>query len=137
MYKIRGGVISHTSSMQRQCCIAKLGGAYARDSNVDGHRLHMQTVTRHAMSVHPEILIAPRGSITAHDIDLSVGTSERNYQIMQQVKNMRIVLVNGSGAVITQVVIQLRKSVGIIAVPPPVHDVKSLARVCMKKVETI
>lgn len=75
MDKVGAGVVAHASAMQCQCGIANFGGAHTRDADIYSHRLHMQAVARDAVSVRPEILVAPRCPISTHDIDLSAGTS--------------------------------------------------------------
>jgi hypothetical protein len=49
------------------------------------------------MTVSTQELIAPRGSVAANDIDLTVGESQFTTDVVQEIKNSRIIVPNGSG----------------------------------------
>jgi hypothetical protein len=59
--------------MQGQGSIPELCSRNPGDSNVDGHRLHVETVTGHAVSMRAEELVAPGRAVTADDINLKIG----------------------------------------------------------------
>jgi len=94
MDEIGSRIIPHPAAMQAESRIAELGSAHARDANIDGHGLHVQTVLRHAVSVGTEKFIAPGCPVTAYDIDLGIGATQGNGQIMQQIEDARIVVAN-------------------------------------------
>lgn len=98
--EIGSRIIPHSPAMQAEGRIAELGSGHARQTNIDRHRLHVQTVLRHPVSVSTEIFIAPGRAVAANDIDLGIGTPKRNGQIMQNIKHPRIVLANIASPVI-------------------------------------
>src|SRR5581483_3432527 len=74
MDKIGTRIISHASAMQGQSSIAKLGSAYAGHADIDCHRLHVQTMQRHGVSMFPEIFVGPWRSISTEHVDLGIWT---------------------------------------------------------------
>ena len=100
MYETGSGIIPHPTSMQAESCIAKFGSGHSRDTNIDRHGLHMQAVLSYAVPVGAKIFVAPRSSITAHNIDLGIRTPERYGQIVQKIKHPRIVYMHIASPVI-------------------------------------
>jgi len=72
VYKIGRGVISHASAVQRQSDIAELGRSNVWDPYINGHRLHVQAVLCDTVSVAPQILITPRRSVTANNVNFGI-----------------------------------------------------------------
>ena len=123
--------------MQRQGSIPKLCGRNPGHTNVDGHRLHMETVTSHAVSMGAEEFIAPGRAETANDIYLKIGIPKCSSQVVEEVEYPGIVLVNFTGAVIAQKTVQALHRFLIVAFTVAVNDVQSLSSMCVKKVQAV
>jgi hypothetical protein len=65
----------------------------------------METVLSDSVSVSTEEFVAPRRAIPAKDINLKIRVPESSSQVVEQVKDARVVIVNGAGAVVTQVAV--------------------------------
>ena len=76
MYEIRSCVVADTTTMQRQRGVPQSWGRNPRHPNIDGHRLHVETVAGYAVSMSAEEFVAPRRAVAADDINLEIGISE-------------------------------------------------------------
>jgi len=97
----------------------------------------VQAVPGHTVPVSAQVLIGAWCAVTADHVDFSVRTSQGNHQIAEQVKEPRIVFVNLTIPVVTQILIDPRQSVGIVAVPMAVHDVEPFSRVGVIKMQAV
>ena len=134
MNEIWSRVISDATPMQCQRRIPKCSGIHSRYANIDSHRLHVQTVLRHAMSVVPQVFIAPRRTVAAHHIDLSVRTSYGRQQVVQQIKYSSIVRAYLARPVVPQVTIHPRESVGVVSIPVTIRNLETFSGVRVKEV---
>src|SRR5208337_924751 len=100
MNKIRFGVISDSTFMQRQRQIAKFRRAGSRQANIDGHGLHVETVQSNAMAMAPQICVAPWSAVSADDVNLCSGTTRCFHQLMEKVEQPRVIVAHFSRAVI-------------------------------------
>ena len=102
-------------------------------ANVDCHRLHVETVAGHTVSMSAKKFVAPGRTVAADNINLEVGISERGCQVVQQIKYPGIILMNFASAVVAQVMIQTRQGFRIVAFPIAVNDAQVLSRVSVEK----
>jgi hypothetical protein len=72
VHKIGRGVIPRASAVQRQSDIAELGRTTVCDPDINGHRLHVQAVLCDTVSVAPQVLITPRRSVTANNVNFGI-----------------------------------------------------------------
>jgi hypothetical protein len=123
--------------MQSPCRVTNRGGWHPADAKINGHGLHVQAVSSHAMPVCAEKLIGPGRAVTTDDINLGLRATQRNEQIMQQVKHSGIVGKNVAGPMIPQKMIHLHKDSVIVSVTITVDNVKAPFGVSVKKMQPI
>jgi hypothetical protein len=70
----------------------------------------MQTVPGDTVTMRTQVLIAPRRTVATHDVDLGAWPSQLGSEIVEQIKDPGIVVAYVSGAMVTQVRIQLGES---------------------------
>lgn len=75
-------------------------------------RLHVLAVFGYTGRARPEEFVTPLGAVSADDIDLRVWFSKRVRNVRQDVENIRIIVLQVTGAVVAQEIVELRKSVG-------------------------
>jgi len=134
---MRSRIITDASAMQGESGIAKLGRRNTGNANINCHGLHVKTVLGDPVPVTAKVLIAPRGSIPADDINLGIGSSHSKRQIMKQIENPGIVYADVAGAVVAQVVVQFCQGPRIVIVSMAVHDIEALTSVGVKEVQTV
>ena len=103
MDEIGSCIIPHPAAVQAESRIPQLRSAHARYANIDCLGLHVETVLRHAMAVGTKILIAPGCAVTAHNVDLGIGSSKGNGQIVQKIEYTGIVIASIAGTMIAQI----------------------------------
>src|ERR1700756_3292013 len=86
VHEVRHGVIADTTSTQDQSCISQLCSGDPGHTNVNGHRLHVEAVTGHAVSMSAKEFVAPGRTVTPDYVNLKIGIPKRRGQIMQQIK---------------------------------------------------
>ena len=89
------------------------------------------------MSMGAQELVAPRRAVAADDINLEIGIPEFGREVVQQVEHPRIIFMNLAGAVVAQIVVQLRQRFWIIAGAVTVDDIQTLASVSVKKMQAV
>jgi len=127
MHKIGLGIVANTAAPQRQGRIADCCGRYSRDSNIDGFGFHMLAVQRDAVPSLAEITIAPWNAVAADDVDLSVGTSQLDQEIMQQVEFLDVVVLYIAGAVVAEKMVQLSDAIREILIANTIDYVEVFA----------
>ncbi len=101
-------VITYSAAMKDQGGITYLCGGNSGNAEVDGFGFHVLAVELNAVSMLAQVVVAPRCSIAAHDIDHAVRTAETGHQIVQQVEFLHIVGLHCSRTMIAQKVVQSR-----------------------------
>jgi phosphopantetheine adenylyltransferase len=119
--------------MQGQSCVAERSGVYARNSNVNCHRLHVQAVEGCAVAVSPEIFIRLRRSVAADDIELGFGSAQSCKQIMQKLEQPWIIMTDRAVSMVSQEVIKTIQSAGHDLKASPINDVQPLVGVLIKE----
>jgi len=114
--------------MQSQSCIPKDRGLGSREPYVDGFRLHVQAVFRHAGGGAPEEFIAPVRAIPAKHVDFIVSASHRSRQVGKQIEQPWVVMRNISGAVVAQKAIQRLQRLWDVQIADPIHHVEMFTR---------
>lgn len=123
--------------MQRHGRIPQLRSRNSGHPDVDGHRLHVETVTGHAVSMSTKKFVAPGRAVAADDVDFKIGIPECSRQVVEQVKYPRIIFMNLAGAMVAQITVQARQGFRIVAFPIAVDDGQTLASVGVEKMQTI
>lgn len=137
VHKIRSLVVADTAPMKRQGNIPQLCGRDPGHPNVNGHRLHVQTVACDAVSMSTQEFVAPRCSETTNDIDLKIGIPEGSSQVVEEIKHPGIVFMNFTGAVVAQKTVQASQGFQVVSFATAVNNVQSLSSVCVNKMQRI
>jgi hypothetical protein len=103
----------------------------ARNSNINRHRLHVQTATSDPVSVCPQKLITPRRAVSTDNIHLGIWLAEFRRQVVDQVEDTGIIMMDITGPVIAQIVIELLERFRDVLITPTVHDIDSITRMGM------
>jgi hypothetical protein len=90
-----------------------------------------------AVSVLAQVVVAPRSTVAADDVDYAVGMAEASHEIVQKIEFMDIVSFYVSGAMIAQEMIELRDSVRQILVSDAIHDVDVFTSVKVIEAEPV
>src|SRR5271163_3204195 len=114
MHEIGSRVVTHAATMECQCSVPHLRSGYPGHSYINGHSLHVKAVNGYAVPVSSEEFVAPGRAVAADNVNLKIGISERGHQVVQKVEHARIVLVNLSGAMVPQVIVQARQRILVI-----------------------
>jgi hypothetical protein len=101
MDEIRTGIVSDPAFVQRECEISEFCCTRSRQANIDGHRLHVETVQGNAMAMSPQVCVAPWSAVSADDVNLRSGAARSFHQIMEKVEKTRVIVVYLARAVIT------------------------------------
>jgi hypothetical protein len=119
--------------VERQSCIPDVGGADAWQTDVNRHGLHVQAVASYPVTMSPQKLIAPGRAVSAYHVDFGVGLAQLSVEIVQQIKNLGVVVADVAGTVITQVAIKLIECAGNVMVAFAINDIEVFAGVQVKK----
>jgi hypothetical protein len=123
--------------MQRDSSVAQGQCIDARDSNVDGVRLHVQAASGYTGRASAEELVAPGAAIATDDVDFRAGTAERSGKIGEDVENVGIVMSDGASAVVPQEMVESLFSLRQKSVATAIDDINPLARVRMTEAKTV
>jgi hypothetical protein len=97
----------------------------------------METVLSDPVSVSTKKFVAPGSAIAAKHIDLEIRRPETGSQVVEQVEHSRVVIVNGAGAVVPQIAVQVSERFLIISVAITVDDVQVLSRMGVKQSQAV
>ena len=89
------------------------------------------------MAVFTEIVVAPRSAIAADDIDDAVGMAEAGHQIVEQIELPDVIVLDVSGAMVSEEVVELRDSFGNVVVANTVDDVDALTGVQVIQMQAV
>ena len=117
--------------------IAHLGGGNAGDADVDGFGFHVLAVLGDSVAVLAEVVVAPRGAISADDIDHAIGVAEPGHQVMEEVELFHVIVLYVAGAVIAQEVVELSDGLRQVVVADAVDDVDVFAGVQVVEMQTV
>jgi hypothetical protein len=87
--------------------------------------------------MRPQKLIAPWRAVSANNVYLTFCPAQLRVEIVKQIENSRIISQNCSGAVIAQILIELRERLGDVSVSAAVNNIETLSRMCVKKPQPI
>ena len=133
MNESRAGVITYSSPTQRQRRIAQRKRIDPRNANINGLRPRVLAVLRHPRRTGAKKLIAPRGPVSANDLDLRVRMPDRRGHIGKNVEHSRIIVFDVACTMIAQEMIQLFFSFRKVDIAATVHNVNVLA--CMRMIK--
>lgn len=131
------GIVADTAAMKGESGFAQARGCYAGYSNVDRLRLHVEAVLGDSLRVRTEIVVAPRGTVPADDVDFGSGMAHGRRQVFQDVKHLRIVMMDFSRAMVAEEIVELSKRGWEVLIPPAIDDVQRLTGVRVVEVQTI
>ena len=137
MNEIRKGIIAHAAAVKGKSDIAQMSRFDARYSEIDGLRLDVEATLGNPFAMGAKKLIAPRCAVCANDVDFSARTARGHREFLQDVIELGVEMMNLSGAMISEEIVELRNSVWNVLVPSTVHDVKPLARMRVIQTEAI
>ena len=131
MHEIGAAIVTNSAEMQAHCRITHLGCGNARQANVDGFGLHVQTVEGDTgmRAAASQKLVAPRRAVSADNVDLAAGIAKRRRQIVEKVKEAGIEMPHVSRAMVAQIVIESVQRFGDISITAAVNDVEPLVSV--------
>jgi hypothetical protein len=124
-------VIADPATAEGQRRISKSERIDSGNTNVDGVSLHVLAVFRHSGGARTKEFIAPGSAVAANNIDFRVGMTDGSGQIGKNIEDVWIKVFDVARAVVAQKVIQLRFSVGKIAIAYSIDDINALASVGM------
>src|SRR6202034_3327294 len=81
-----------------------------------------------------QVVIAPRSTVAAHDVDLAVGVSQLDQQIVKKIELLHVIVLYIAGAVVAKKMIQLRDRLGKVLISDAVDHIDMFTG--MKVVET-
>ena len=81
----------------------------------------------------PQVVVAPRSAIAAHNVDFAIGVSQLNQQIVKKIKLLHVIVLYIAGAVVAKKMVQLCDAIGKILIAYAVNDIDMFAG--MKVVE--
>jgi len=102
MNESRAGVITYTSTTERQRRIAQRQRIDSRNANINGVSLHVLAVLRHPGRTGAKELIAPRGPVPANDLDLHARMPNRRGHIGKNIEHSRIIVFDVACTMIAQ-----------------------------------
>jgi hypothetical protein len=86
------------------------------------------------MAMLPQVVVAPRSTVAAHNVDFPIGVSQLDQQIVKKIKLLHVVVLDITGAVVAKKMIQLRNGLRKILISDAVDHVDMFAG--MKVVKT-
>src|SRR5271156_163117 len=131
------GVVSDPAALHGERGIAHLGGGNAGYADVDGLGFHVLAVLGDSVAVLAEVGVAPRGAVSADNVDHAVRVAKAGHQIMEEVELLDVVILHVAGAVVAQEVIELGNGFGQITVADAVDDVDVLAGMQVVEMQTV
>ena len=134
--EVRAWVKADAAPRQAQRRVAKIQQLHARQADVDGLALHMQTVLCHAGCVRSQKFVRGWRPVTADHLNLSVGCSDGQREVGQQIEQARIEMMDRSRQTIAQETIELDQSLWKVALFPPINQIQMLAGVQMKQAKS-
>ena len=134
MYEVGLRVIPYASPAHQERRIADLCAWHSGYPDVDSLGFHMLAMLGNAMAMLAQVIVAPRSAVAAHNINLPIGVSQLDQQIVKKIKLLHVIVLHIAGAVVAKEMVQLCDAIGKIPVPYAVNDIDTFTR--MKVVET-
>jgi hypothetical protein len=106
--EVGSAIIANTPALKAQSGIPHGHGGNSRKSNVDGFRLHVETVASDArvLAAGAQELVAPWRSVSTDDIDLLAGMVQRRRQVVEEVKQVRIEMMHFACTMVAEMVVE-------------------------------
>lgn len=123
--------------MQGQSRIPQIDCPHAGQADINHHGLHVQAVARDSMAMRAQELIAPGSAVPTDYVDFGVGPAYLGCQIVQKIKNPRIVMAYVAGTVVPQVTIEVSECFGNVLAVSAIDDIQALSRVHVEELQPI
>jgi hypothetical protein len=133
----RQWIVTNSPKMQCQGGIAQIERTHAWDANVNRLGLHMTAVRGHAQRMAAQKLVAPGRAISANHVDFSAGPADALLKSAEQIEEARIVIVDRTGPMITEELVEAGKRRGNVLVAPAIDEVNALAGMGVKHPQTV
>jgi tartrate dehydratase beta subunit/fumarate hydratase class I family protein len=82
----------------------------------------------------PQVVVAPRSTVAAHNVNFPIGVSQLDQQIVKKIKLLHVVVLYITGAVVAKKMVQLRDAIWKILIADAVDHIDMFTG--MKVVET-
>jgi len=119
--------------MERQSRIPDVGSADPGQTDINRHGLHVQAVASDSMTMRTQKLIAPGRAVPADHVDFGIGPAQLSGEIVQQIKNLGVVVADVPGTVIAQVAIKLIECAGNVMAAFAINDIQVFTGVQVKE----
>src|ERR1039458_410878 len=102
-------IVANTPALQAQRGVPHSGGNNSGQPNVNGLRLHVETMDSDARlrAASTQELVALWRAVSTDDIDLAAAIVYRRRQVVEQVKQVRIEMAYISRAAVAEVVVEV------------------------------
>ena len=87
-----------------------------------------------AMAVFPQVVVAPRGAISADNVDFAIRMAQLDQQIVQKIELLHVILLHVTGAVVAKKMVQLRNTIRQVLIAYAVDHIDMFAG--MQVIET-
>lgn len=129
--KAGAGIVTHAASAKRESCVTQSLGVDARDTDINGVRLHVQAIFRHTCGAGAEKFVTPGSAIATNNIDFPIGVADGSRQIRQNVEDPRIIVFYFACAMVPQEMVQLLLCLQEVVVAAAIDDINAFACVRM------
>jgi hypothetical protein len=126
MHKLFTGVITNAAAMEMECCVPQLCCSDSRQTDINGHGLHVQTVPGYRGRAAAQKRIAPGSAVSAYHVDFRSRTAKGTSKVPEQVENPGIIRMNCTSAMIAKKVFKPLKRYEIVGVSMTVDNIKVL-----------
>jgi hypothetical protein len=123
--------------VEGQSRIPKIDCPNTCQADINRHGLHVQAVACDSMSMRTQELVAPSSAVPTDYVDFGVRPAYLNGEIMQKIKNPRIVMAYVAGTMVAQVAIKVSQCFGNVLVVSAIDDIQALSRVHVKELQPI
>ena len=89
------------------------------------------------MTMRAQELIAPGRAVPADHVDFGVGPAQLSREIVQQIKNLGVVVADVAGTVIAQVAIKVIEGAGNVMVAFAINDIQVFTGVQVEQLQPV
>ncbi len=95
---------------------------------------HVLAMLSDTMAMLSQVVVAPRSTIAAHNVDFAIGVSQLDQQIVKKIKLLHVIVFSIAGAVVAEKMVQFRDALGKILIAYAVDHIDMFTG--MKVIET-
>jgi hypothetical protein len=92
---------------------------------------------RNTMAMLPQVVVAPRSTVTAHNVDFAIWVSQLDQQIVKKIKLLHVIIFYIAGAVIAEKMVQLRDAIRKILIAYTVRHVDTFTGMKMVEMQAV